>query len=54
MDLHVFSQINGVPVHYDRYDDNSGFGYGTRGKPFRPRASESMIKNLESFRDLKF
>lgn len=47
MTLITFTTIAGVPVHYDRYDRSSGFGYGTRGKPFRPRATRKMIASLD-------
>lgn len=47
MALQTFTQLAGVPLHYDRYDSGSGFGYGTRGKPFRPRATRAMIDALD-------
>jgi hypothetical protein len=48
MALQVFSHLVGVPVHYDRYDASSGYGYGTRGKPFKPRATPKMIAALQA------
>lgn len=47
MALQNFTSLSGVPVHYDRYSVESGFGYGTRGKPFKPRATAKMVKTLE-------
>ncbi|ELB2875803.1 MULTISPECIES: extensin family protein [Vibrio] len=47
MNLETFSMLQSVPVHYDRYDEQSGFGYGSRGKPFKPRATPRMIRTLE-------
>lgn len=53
MSIQTFTELAGVPVHYDRYDASSGYGYGTRGKPFRPRATQKMIATLQAcFRDL--
>lgn len=48
MALQTFAQLANVPVHYDRYDPESGFGYGTRGKPFKPRATPAMISMLQA------
>jgi hypothetical protein len=48
MSLITFTEIAGVPVHYDRYEASSGFGYGTRGKPFKPRATRAMIDALDA------
>ena len=47
MDLVTFTQIASVPVHYDRHDESTGYGYGTRGKPFRPRATKKMLDSLD-------
>lgn len=47
MGLLRFNTIANVPVHYDRYHADSGFGYGTRGKPFRPQASATFIRTLD-------
>lgn len=47
MALKVFSSLAGVPLHYDRYPAESGLGYGTRGKPFKPRATYEMVQTLE-------
>lgn len=46
MGLQTFKQLARVPVHYDRYPTESGAGYGTRGKPFSPRATERMVEAL--------
>ena len=46
--MKTFSHLADVPVHYDRYSAESGFGYGTRGKPFNPRATATMVRRLES------
>ncbi len=48
MNLQVFGHLGGVPVHYDRYDESSGLGYGSRGKPFKPRATNQMIALLDA------
>ena len=45
--MKTFSHLADVPVHYDRYSAESGFGYGTRGKPFNPRATATMVRRLE-------
>lgn len=53
MALQTFTTLAGAPVHYDRFPAETGFGYGTRGKPFQPRATAAMIATLEScFRDV--
>lgn len=46
--LETFSHLAGVPVHYDRYAKDSGFGYGTRGKPHLAKATPEMIRTLEN------
>ncbi len=48
MALQVFTHLDDVPLHYDRFAAESGFGYGTRGKPFKPRATPAMITRLQS------
>lgn len=48
MSLQTFTELAGIPIHYDRYDPSSGYGYGTRGKPFKPRATAKMIATLQS------
>lgn len=53
MALQSFTHLANTPIHYDRYDPGSGFGYGTRGKPFKPRATPEMINTLEAcFNDI--
>ena len=47
MALQTFVQLAGVPLHYDRYENGSGFGCGTRGKPFKPRATQAMVEVLD-------
>ena len=47
MDLIAFTSLAGLPVHYDRFDPSSGFGYGTKGKPFKPRATRKTVDTLE-------
>lgn len=46
MSLLTFTELAGVPVHYDRYEESSGFGYATKGKPFKPRATKLTINTL--------
>ena len=46
MGLTSFTSIAGVPVHYDRDSDGTGFGYGTRGRPAKFRASDGMLRKL--------
>lgn len=46
--MDTFSQLAGVPLHYDRYPPESGYGYGTRGKPFKPRATRAMVETLDA------
>lgn len=48
MSLQTFTSLANVPVHYDRYKPESGLGYGTRGKPFKPQATQSTIGKLQS------
>lgn len=48
MAIVTFTHLAGVPLHYDRYDASSGFGYGTRGKPFKPRAERAFVDRLEA------
>jgi len=55
MTLTAFNELAGAGLHYDRYDPESGHGYGTRGKPFSPRATVDMADRLdECFRALFF
>ncbi len=41
-----FTQLAGVPVHYDRFQDPR-FSYGTRGKPLRFHATEAFERKLD-------
>ena len=50
-----FTELAGVPVHYDRYSDPNDdskphpeFGYGTRGKSYRFYCSNSFQPKLEA------
>lgn len=46
MKLVTFTELAGVPVHYDRM--KPPFQYGTRGKPLTFRADEGFLKKLEA------
>ncbi|MFN6956077.1 MAG: extensin family protein [Acetobacteraceae bacterium] len=53
MQLIRFSRLADVPLHYDRFEEASGFGYGTRGKPLTFRAVEGFVDAMEAlFQDL--
>ncbi len=43
----TFRDLAGVPVHYDRYPKESGFGYGTRGKPLPFKGEGAFIEALD-------
>jgi hypothetical protein len=46
--LDTFTELSGVPVHYDRFPAESGFGYGTKGRPHTFRATPSFIQELDA------
>jgi len=46
--LDTFTELSGVPVHYDRFPAESGFGYGTKGRPHTFRVTPSFIQELDA------